>query len=126
VSSSNFPRYPPELTLLLKLQTSLYTHYDDVIQPEVIVPATSRLNGASVHALQDFDVCGPGYVADHFTMIVSSVAYALTVDALTHNGNADPSRIGKAACFWAITDVVVLNDFAQTLALVKGAINDVS
>ncbi|GAA5846710.1 hypothetical protein JCM3766R1_002888 [Sporobolomyces carnicolor] len=106
--------------------TSLYTHYDDVIQPEVIVPATSYLSGASVHAMQDLNVCGPGYVADHFTMIVSSVAYALTVDALTHNGNADPSRINKAACFWAINDVVVLNDFNRTVALVQSAINDVS
>lgn len=59
-------------------------------------------------------------------MIVSSVAYALTVDALTHNGNADPSRINKAACFWAINDVVVLNDFNRTVALVQSAINDVS
>ncbi|GAA5910103.1 esterase/lipase family protein [Sporobolomyces salmoneus] len=106
--------------------TSLYTHYDDVIQPEVILPATSRLNGASVHAMQDLDVCGPGYVADHFTMIVSSVAYALTLDALTHDGNADPSRLTKAACFWAINDVVVLDDFNRTVALVRGAVNDVA
>ncbi|GAA6022950.1 hypothetical protein JCM11491_005480 [Sporobolomyces phaffii] len=106
--------------------TSLYTHYDDVIQPEVILPATSALSGASVHAMQDLDVCGPGYIADHFTMIVSSVAYALTVDALTHDGNANPARINRAACFWAINDVVVLDDFNRTVALVRGAVNDVA
>ncbi|GAA5925985.1 esterase/lipase family protein [Sporobolomyces koalae] len=105
--------------------TSLYTHYDDIIQPEVLVPATSRLNGASVHAMQDLDVCGPGYIADHFTMIVSSAAYALALDALTHNGYADPARVSKAACFWALTDVVVLNDFNRTVAFVESAVNDV-
>ena len=40
--------------------------------------------------------------------------------------SSDPSRINKAACFWAINDVVVLNDFNRTVALVQSAINDVS
>ncbi|GAA5822314.1 hypothetical protein JCM5353_001569 [Sporobolomyces roseus] len=106
--------------------TSIYTQYDDVISPESPRSiATSRLTGASVHALQDLDVCGPAYVADHFTIIVSSAAYFLALDALENGGNADPSRIDRSACFWTITDVVVLNDFNRTAALVRGAVNDV-
>ena len=42
---------------------SLYTIYDDIIQPEVINP-TSELNGANNVRVQD--LCTPAYATDHF------------------------------------------------------------
>jgi hypothetical protein len=42
---------------------SLYTIYDDIIQPEVIDP-TSELPGANNVRVQD--LCTPAYATDHF------------------------------------------------------------
>ncbi|GAA6062962.1 hypothetical protein JCM10212_005721 [Sporobolomyces blumeae] len=105
--------------------TVAYTRYDEVIQPEVN-PVTSRLSGASVHAVQDLDVCGPAYPADHLSMIVSRAAYTLGLDALTHNGIASTSRFDKSSCWWPAGDIVMLNDFNRTVAFVKSGLIDVA
>ena len=47
-------------------------------------------------ALQD--VC-PAHLAEHAKAITyDAVAYALTIDALTHDGPADPARIDRRVC----------------------------
>jgi hypothetical protein len=44
------------------------------------------------------DVC-PGYVADHIRLVsYDPVGYALALDALTHDGPADPARIDRSVC----------------------------
>ena len=44
------------------------------------------------------DVC-PAHVADHLkTGSYDAVGYALAIDALTHDGPADPVRIDRAVC----------------------------
>ena len=44
------------------------------------------------------DVC-PGYVADHLRVVTHDpVGYALAIDAITHDGPADPARIDRSVC----------------------------
>jgi hypothetical protein len=44
------------------------------------------------------DLC-PAHVADHVKMVTyDPVGFALTVDALTHDGPADPGRIDRSVC----------------------------
>lgn len=74
--------------------TNLYTLNDQLVNPV----ETSNLDGATNILLQD--VC-PGRPTEHVLMAADAVAWELTVDALTHPGGADPSRISEDACLKA-------------------------
>lgn len=72
--------------------TSVYSRTDYGIQP---ANSVSRLEGASNIAVQD--VCAtklPG----HIGILADSAAQALVIDALDHDGPADPSRISPEVC----------------------------
>ncbi|NKQ55157.1 alpha/beta fold hydrolase [Amycolatopsis sp. K13G38] len=80
--------------------TNVYTATDEVVTPNLDHNGSSSLHtGAgriSNVGLQE--VC-PARVADHLsTGTTDAVAYALVVDALTHDGPADPARIPLSAC----------------------------
>jgi pimeloyl-ACP methyl ester carboxylesterase len=80
--------------------TSIYTRTDQFVQPNLddggttsLRPGPGRITNV---ALQD--VC-PASVTDHlFIGTTDSVAWALGVDALTHDGPADPSRVDPGVC----------------------------
>ncbi|MCZ4498448.1 MAG: lipase [Marmoricola sp.] len=72
--------------------TSIASRYDELIVPQ---PSASRLAGARNVVLQD--VC-PGRPVEHFTILADNVTYLLVLDALTHPGAADPSRLPAGAC----------------------------
>ena len=72
--------------------TSVYTRFDEFASPGA---AASTLAGAAHIAVQD--IC-PGRPVEHFTLVVDNVAYALALDALTHDGPADPARISASVC----------------------------
>jgi triacylglycerol lipase len=74
--------------------TSIYSHSDWVIQPS-LPEATSALDGATNIAVQD--VC-PGRVVDHIQAAFDAAVYALVIDALEHDGPADPARIDPLVC----------------------------
>jgi pimeloyl-ACP methyl ester carboxylesterase len=80
--------------------SAIYTHTDEVVFPNLNSSGSSSLHGgdgdvANV-ALQD--VC-PLDVSEHLLIgTVDPVAYALAIDAMTHPGPADPSRISAAVC----------------------------
>ncbi|WP_203336985.1 lipase family alpha/beta hydrolase [Nocardioides limicola] len=67
--------------------TSIYTTFDEIVFPQ---PAGSHIPGGSNISVQS--VC-PLRVVEHATIVADSVAWALTIDALTHPGPADPSRL---------------------------------
>jgi triacylglycerol lipase len=71
--------------------TSLYTGIDEVVTP----PATARLDGGTNIRLQD--ICA-GRPVEHALMAVDALTWALTIDALAHDGPADPERIPKGVC----------------------------
>ena len=98
--------------------TSIYTIFDDIIQPEIINP-TSELPGALNLRIQgmsilqticrgglqpDLDLCGPGYVIDHFLMTVAAGPFYLTLSALENNGVADRSAFTLNECTYLLTD----------------------
>ena len=80
--------------------TAIYTHQDQIVTPAFDDTGSSSLHGgggdvANV-ALQD--VCAL-HVAEHAKAITyDAVAYALVIDALTHDGPADPARINPRVC----------------------------
>ncbi|GEM10681.1 lipase B [Rhodotorula toruloides] len=100
--------------------TSIYTIFDDVIQPELI-PTTSLLPGAMNVLLQDY--CGPGYIVDHFVIPFASFAYAVAVDALTRQSTAQPASVPKTSCAWLLDDVL-LNNFQRGPTILREVVND--
>ncbi|WP_432167067.1 esterase/lipase family protein [Streptomyces sp. bgisy031] len=67
------------------------------LSDEAIVPATTNpMSGADNVLLQG--VC-PGRVVTHGGLLYDSVSYQLVLDALSHPGGADPSRLPIGKCF---------------------------
>ncbi|SCV67057.1 BQ2448_5703 [Microbotryum intermedium] len=79
--------------------TSIFTRYDDVIQPEgpTNAQATSFLHGASNFALQDLRVCGTMHYASHITMLTDSAAFGLAKAALE---NPTAPSFDRRYCFY--------------------------
>ncbi|MFP5304868.1 MAG: esterase/lipase family protein [Gammaproteobacteria bacterium] len=74
--------------------SSIYSLTDLVIQPAAPVP-TAALDGAANVAVQD--VC-PGRIVDHVQHAFDAVVWALVLDALSHPGALDATRIDPGAC----------------------------
>ena len=72
--------------------TSISTRYDEVVRPQ---PQASRLGGARNVMLQDVCLQDP---SEHGLILGDPVAYALTLDALTHRGPARPARLPADTC----------------------------
>lgn len=91
--------------------TSVYSLTDPIIQP---VP-TAALDGASNIAVQD--IC-PGRVVEHVQSAWDAAYYAVVLDALTHRGPADPTRIDPEVCAQvAMPGVDALDAMARTAVL---------
>lgn len=79
--------------------TNVYTVTDEFVQPNLDDSGTSSLHTGDGRILNTSvqDVC-PLDVADHLTVGTSDpVTWALGLDALTHDGPADPRRLDTAA-----------------------------
>jgi triacylglycerol esterase/lipase EstA (alpha/beta hydrolase family) len=108
--------------------TSVYTHLDEVVVPNSDETGSSSLhtgNGDIVNvALQD--VC-PANVSEHLAIgTYDPVAYALAVDALTHPGPADPSRLDPGVCSQTLMPGVdpatFVGNYANQAAFIAGAV----
>lgn len=80
--------------------TNVYTHNDQVVRPALDDTGSSSLHTGDglITNVATQDVC-PGNGAQHLTVgTTDPVAYAIAVDALTHEGPADESRIDPAIC----------------------------
>lgn len=79
--------------------TVAYTWGDEIVTPNVGPDASSPVRGeGSIVNLALQEVC-PGHAADHFTIgTTDPVAYAIVVDALDHDGPADPARLDPVVC----------------------------
>jgi len=76
--------------------TSVYSLTDDIIQPAAgPTGPTAALAGASNIAVQD--VC-QGHYAGHIQSAWDAAYYAVVLDALSHPGPADPSRVDRSYC----------------------------
>jgi len=81
--------------------TSIYTHTDEVVQPNMdAATGSSSLrtgDGARTNVATQ-DIC-PAATYEHLLIgLIDPVAYALAIDALTHDGPADPARIAVTVC----------------------------
>ncbi|GGG18185.1 hypothetical protein GCM10007304_35250 [Rhodococcoides trifolii] len=73
--------------------TSIYTMFDELIYPQ---PTASTIGGVGASiAVQDVCAYRP---VEHFGILSDNVTYLLVMDALTHDGPADPARIPKKSC----------------------------
>jgi hypothetical protein len=80
--------------------TEIYTHTDEVVQPNSGPNASAALHtgGGQITNVATQDVC-PRDTDEHLMIgTVDPVAYALAVDALTHPGPADPARVPQSVC----------------------------
>ncbi len=80
--------------------TEIYTHTDEVVQPNTGPDPSSGLHTGDGQmtnvAIQQ--IC-PTDLSEHLAVgTTDPVAYALAVDALTHSGPADPARIPSSVC----------------------------
>lgn len=87
--------------------TALYTRTDDVAIPNLNTSGTSSLrvgpgvSSQQVRNIASQDVC-PLNTADHLLAGTSdAVFHALAMDAIIHDGPADPKRIPLSVCFKA-------------------------
>jgi hypothetical protein len=103
--------------------TTLYSDFDEVVEPQSGTGATSYLSnahGAGVTNNQIQTIC-PGRVAgsvyDHETMLLNPLSWALMVDALTHDGPGEPSRVNlEEVCGQLLAPGLSLEDFLGTEA----------
>ncbi|AJE80462.1 putative lipase [Streptomyces albus] len=91
--------------------TSIGSHGDEVVFP---APEATRFPGATNVMVQD--LC-PGRPVGHIGLLADAAAYALVTDALTHNGPADPGRVGGQVCVQGTypgLDPVGMGDLLET------------
>lgn len=93
--------------------TSIFTTYDEVIQPE-INPVTSQLNGATNVRVQDY--CGAGYLVEHTQIPYASYPYYLAVNALTNRARANPAAVPSSLCAW-VQSGALLTQFRNGIGL---------
>jgi len=80
--------------------TEIYTHTDEVVQPNSGPDASAALHtgAGTITNVAIQDIC-PADVNEHLAVgTIDPVAYALAVDALTHAGPASPARISPSVC----------------------------
>jgi pimeloyl-ACP methyl ester carboxylesterase len=80
--------------------TNVYSHNDEVVTPNSDDTGSSSLHTGSgaIRNVALQDVC-PSDTSEHFLIgTTDPVAYALAIDALTHDGPADPARVSLDTC----------------------------
>ena len=106
--------------------TEIYTHTDEVVQPNsTAANSSSSLHGGGgmITNVATQSICR-GDIYEHLTVgTIDPTTYALVMDALTHRGPADPSRIGRASCsklYQPGVDPTNVQTYLQTLAAAPG------
>src|SRR5215218_8726450 len=80
--------------------SSIYTNTDEVVVPNAGPAASSSLHGTrgKITNVAIQEVC-PTDTSEHLAIgSYDNTAYQLAVDALTHRGPADPSRVSASVC----------------------------
>ncbi len=90
----------------------IYSNEDEVVQKQ-----DTPLYGPGSYSWQTVQQVCPNDVADHITDgTVDNVSWALTLDAITHAGPADVSRVPKATCNNVLMPGVTSTNWAAPLA----------
>ncbi|MGC4938483.1 hypothetical protein [Kribbella sp. DT2] len=101
--------------------TSIGSRNDEVVFPQ---PYASTLAAARTVMVQS--IC-PLRVVDHGLLLADAVAYRLVLDALSHEGPADPARLNSLTCLGLTfpgIDIGAATGFARPLvALARGLLD---
>lgn len=108
--------------------TNVYSHTDETVQPAKDNNGSSSLHtgDGQITNIGIQDIC-PLATSTHLLIgTIDPVAYALAVDALTHQGPADPARISPAVCAqvlmpFATPDGLAINGLQGLLLVVGGS-----
>ena len=101
--------------------TTVYSAFDEVVQPQSGgASASAFLVGASNNQVQQLCPDLPaGGVYTHEGVLYNPLAYALAVDALTHDGPGESSRIDlDSLCSQVVTEGLSLEDVVATEGLI--------
>jgi triacylglycerol esterase/lipase EstA (alpha/beta hydrolase family) len=108
--------------------TNIYTDTDEVVVPNFGPSASSSLSGGggAITNVAIQAVC-PTDVTEHIGIgIYDNTAYRIALDALTHSGPADPSRVSRTGCLNpfmpGIDPATFAADYANTLASVAATV----
>ncbi|KAG2417619.1 hypothetical protein HFD88_008838 [Aspergillus terreus] len=112
--------------------TTLYSSLDEVVQPQIGTEASAFLHDARAVGVTNNQmqlVC-PGQIAGsvytHESMLVNPVAWALVVDALTHDGPGEPSRTDlDTVCGQFLPPGLTIDDFLGTETTMVAGVVDV-
>jgi triacylglycerol esterase/lipase EstA (alpha/beta hydrolase family) len=80
--------------------TNVYTHNDEIVQPNSDDTGSSSLHTGSgrIANVAVQDIC-PADTSEHFLIgTIDATAYALAIDALEHDGPADAARVPVTVC----------------------------
>lgn len=109
--------------------TAIYTHYDEVVIPNLDDSGSTSLQGggANVVNVATQDVC-PTNMAEHLGIgTFDAVAYALAMDAFTNDGPADPARMALTVCaepfMPGVNPMSFATDFATGVQIIGETIN---
>lgn len=94
--------------------TNIYTNFDEIVLPQ---PRASHIPGGSNISVQS--VC-PLRVVEHAAILADSVAWALALDALTHRGPADASRLKNRLALCAGPFLPGIDLAGMAVALLSG------
>ena len=91
--------------------TNVYSHTSQFVQPNLNSSGATSLHGGGgeIANIATQDIC-PLNVADHLAYYYDPVAFAIVIDALTHNRPADPSRVNRDVCTEASNPYVPASD----------------
>jgi triacylglycerol lipase len=95
--------------------TSIYSFTDDGVLPQLPQSVSEQGDGATNVPIQN--IC-PVRAVSHIQALADAVAYAVVLDAFTHPGPADPSRIDRSICGQLLLPGVTLDSFAIHLATI--------
>jgi pimeloyl-ACP methyl ester carboxylesterase len=77
--------------------TAVYSATDTTVTPATTAARLSITGDARVSNVLLQDIC-PDNTASHNGLLIDGLAFAVVMDALAHDGPADPTRIGASAC----------------------------
>ena len=98
--------------------TNVYSHYDEVVSPNADATGRSSLHTGRgrIANIAAQDVC-PGDLSEHLLLgTIDPVAWELFLDAVTHPGPADPSRLPASVCSRNFMPGVDENTYTTDLA----------
>jgi hypothetical protein len=108
--------------------TNIYTNTDEVVTPNFGPAASSSLSGGggAIANVAIQSVC-PADLTEHLGIgIYDNTAYALALDALTHDGPADAARVSATTCLSPLMPGIdpgtFAADYAHTLASVASTV----